>query len=580
MTIAERLEYTHRRLLGSNNGEQEVAIFGEFLDHLSKNESFPEIVRYFTTRLDEVVLKLRQLTTQIKPPGQFARLENPQLWSSLAWALVDSRLPQVSRDLFASMYEFQLAQQAELRRRFYKGVSLQNLGWTSYLLGEQVTARRAVLLALVEEIINTLDMDESTQLRVVSANPSYLMLRQTFKIPSAELEDFVRFSRNYARTHPGRCAYPEDCFVGYLRSIATRRSQSSIDQISRVSHFNHAYFTTLLDMVGHSVTNDVSEALLADLACYLFATVDNFQLCEQDYALPANGFNLIVRNSIMDDPVIAELGDYFAVEWRYWVRGLGATGMLAIAGKLRLAGIQTAILFTRDGDPGSVTSVPSRMVMTAQQIYQQDKLRIIIITQTDLVDIERKVTNLPALLKLKSEAMRFNRVQVNISTQLPPALGDVQSASAQAGPIIPAPAPAPIVVATPPPLIPPPQMATPYNQVNESQKPPRLVIRNTKSPKSFDNQPQIKIKNITESSNRPAEKPPSHNYKAVVVKQIETPILNPCTNCRNQTSLVCKKCSRSFCNVHLNMSEMRCESCMKAPEQEPEEKKPVEKKED
>src|SRR6185369_140615 len=127
MTIAERLEYTHRRLLAAQNGEQEVAIFGEFFKYLSSDEAFPEVVRYFTTRLDDLILKLRQLTAQIKPPGQFARLENPQAWSALAWTLIECKLPQLGRDLFQSMYEFQLSQQAELRRRFYKGVSLQNL---------------------------------------------------------------------------------------------------------------------------------------------------------------------------------------------------------------------------------------------------------------------------------------------------------------------------------------------------------------------------------------------------------------------------------------------------------------------
>src|SRR5205809_7328981 len=102
LVIAERLEYTHRKLLASQNGEQEVAIFGEFFKYLNNDEAFPEVVRYFTTRLDDVILKLRQVTAQIKPPGQFARIENPQAWSALAWALIGCKLPQIGRELFAS----------------------------------------------------------------------------------------------------------------------------------------------------------------------------------------------------------------------------------------------------------------------------------------------------------------------------------------------------------------------------------------------------------------------------------------------------------------------------------------------
>src|SRR5947207_2114230 len=255
MSISERLEQFYRKLFAASSGDQEIAIFLELAKQLSSTDSFPEVVRYFTTRLDEVITKMEQLTMQVKPPGQFARLENPQAWAALAWAIVERKLPHIGRDLFNAMYEFQLARQAEHRRRLYKGVSLQNLGWVDYLIGEHTSSRRAVQLALVEEILNTLDMDESAQLRIVSANPSYQMLHQTFKIPTAELDTFIHFSREYARMHPERSAYPEGCYISYLRAKTVGRTHLAIDKMASVSNFNHAYFTSLLNMIGSSVTS-------------------------------------------------------------------------------------------------------------------------------------------------------------------------------------------------------------------------------------------------------------------------------------------------------------------------------------
>ena len=156
MTLAEKLDYTHRRLLSATDPEQEMAVWNEFLVPLGRGETFAEMVRYFTTRLDDVIGKLRQITAQNKPPGYLSRLEIPQIWNTLAWTLIERKLPEIGRDLLTALYEFQLNQQGDMRRRFYKGFSLQNLGWANYLLGDESAARKVVRLALIEEVFNIL----------------------------------------------------------------------------------------------------------------------------------------------------------------------------------------------------------------------------------------------------------------------------------------------------------------------------------------------------------------------------------------------------------------------------------------
>src|SRR5262249_20668933 len=157
----------------------------------------------------------------------------------------------------------------------------------------------------------------------------------------------------------------------------------------KVVHFNFAYFTMLLDMVGRSVMTGTGETFLSDLICYLFATTEDFQLCEQDSSSNADGFNLIARNSNIDDPAMSELGRYIATDWRYWSRGITIAELFSTAAKLRLAGLRSAILFTRDSD---ASADPQRLRATTQQIYQQDQLSIIILTQANLFEIEKRQT--------------------------------------------------------------------------------------------------------------------------------------------------------------------------------------------
>src|SRR5437870_12678150 len=119
---------------------------------------------------------------------------------------------------------------------------------------------------------------------------------------------------------PERSAYPEGCYISYLRAKTIGLTHLAIDKMASVSNFNHAYFTSLLNMIGSSATSGNADSLVSDLACYLFATVDDFQICEQDYSISADSFNLIVRNSIQEDPIIEDLGAYLAVDWRNWAR--------------------------------------------------------------------------------------------------------------------------------------------------------------------------------------------------------------------------------------------------------------------
>ncbi|MFY9222783.1 MAG: hypothetical protein WAQ98_08950, partial [Blastocatellia bacterium] len=409
MTLAEKLDYTHRRLLSATDPEQEMAVWNEFLVPLGRGETFAEMVRYFTTRLDDVIGKLRQITAQNKPPGYLARLEIPQIWNALAWTLIERKLPQIGRDLLAALYEFQLNQQGDMRRRFYKGFSLQNLGWANYLLGDESAARKVVRLALIEEVFNTLEMDVANQLRIVSSNPAYLMLRQTLKCSTIELNNFVSFAREYARRYPERCAYPEDCQINYLRTLKNGVAINSVNELQHISNFNYVYFSMLLDILRRISTVETVEACLADISTYLFSTVDEFTICDE--AFPSNSFSLMIRSKLFNDPVIASLGNYLAVEWRYWNRELKVEDLIGLTGKLKLAGITTLVLFIRDSENSSSLFDPIKLKTTIQRLYHQEKINLIILKQNDLLEIERRNTNLLALIKLRLDALNFVQLE-------------------------------------------------------------------------------------------------------------------------------------------------------------------------
>lgn len=408
MTIPEKLDYTHRRLLSAVDSEQETTIWNEFLVPLGRGETFPEMVKYFTTRLEDVVVKLRQITVQNKPPGYLPRLETPHLWNSLAWTLIERKIPQVGHSLLAAMYEFQLLQQNEMRRRLYKGFSLQNLGWANYLLGNEAAARKVVRLALLEEVFNTLEMDANNQLRIVASNPAYLMLYQTLNCSQIELSNFISFARDYARHHPDKCFYPEDCYIHYLRSIKAGVALHAVDEAKHISSFNYSYYSMLLDTLRRVSTMDGLDPCLADIASYLCNSVNDFTICDE--AIPASTFGLIIRNGLAADSTIASLGNYLAVEWRYWMRELRPEELLALAGRLKLIGLNTLVLFVRDSET-SPNLFDIRLKTIIQRLYYQENINILIIKQIDLLDIERKNTNLLALIKLRLDALKFANLE-------------------------------------------------------------------------------------------------------------------------------------------------------------------------
>lgn len=406
MSIAENLDYAYRQILSTPEVDKETAIWNDLLTPLGRGETFAETLRFFTTRLDDVVNKLKHITAQNKGAGYIARIENPQLWNSLAWTLIERKLPNIGRELFAAMYEFQLSQQAELRRRIYKGVSLQNLGWANYLLGDETAAQKAILLVLIEETFNSIEMDENSQLRIVAANPAYLMLRQTLRMPGRELRNLIRFARKYGIQYTDRLVYPESCYTAYLQTKGISSVARSVPQSIPCSYFNNIYYSTLVDMLGRATTPETAEPWIKDITSYLFAAVDDFGLCGQ--ATYINSFSLIVRNNISNDRSLSDLGNYLIAEWRYWMSLISVEELLALGSRMRFVGIQTAILFVRDNENSPKLFESNRLKPIIHHLFYQDRLMILTINQSDLIDIERRRTTLLSLIKQRSEALRFN----------------------------------------------------------------------------------------------------------------------------------------------------------------------------
>ncbi len=114
-----------------------------------------------------------------------------------------------------------------------------------------------------------------------------------------------------------------------------------------------------------------------------------------------------------------------------------------------------------------------------------------------------------------------------------------------------------------------PRDGSPINLSASSNKAPRLVIRSTSTSKLVDNikvstykpmviKPSFEIK---PSFDKPSFSVKSSFESTNTDKSIEVQILKPCTNCQNQTSLSCKVCQKAFCNVHIDVSLLKCQSC-------------------
>ncbi|MDW8413616.1 MAG: hypothetical protein RMM17_13160 [Acidobacteriota bacterium] len=491
--INKQVEALERQLHASSDGEGEIVAVENFLSSLSKH-SLPSLVGYFGSHFDDLLLKLKQLTIQSKPPGQQARIENPQAWLTLAWGLIDSRLPQIGLELLSAIYEFQLEQQYQMRRRIYKGISLQNLGWAYLLLGQKKPARRYTELALIEEVIASMDVDEGQQIRVVTASLAYRTLEQYFREPPAVLDALVQAARSYLVTQsPSRYLHPEDCYVAYLRAVSSGRIKPSTGFGERSYSFNYSYFSSLLELLDRSVASNKS--VIADIACYLFSNIDGLEICS--YPISGTKFDIILRNNA-SYPALKMLGTFIAVDWQSWDTLLKETLLLNIAQKLLSNNLRTCILFSREGYPEELHPQPQTIKRTLLELHTKKQVNILVIDYHNLVCIERGQTTLESVLKIKYELLRFGEQEYEKQLETP-------------------------------------SLTAPTIKINKTSNRPKLVIKN---------------------------KPTAIEHKPAAPLKIPEVVLNPCTVCRNLTSLKCQKCNKPYCNLHLQMPSQLCSICI------------------
>ncbi|MBL8151930.1 MAG: hypothetical protein JNN15_18570, partial [Blastocatellia bacterium] len=217
--------------------------------------------------------------------------------------------------------------------------------------------------------------------------------------------------------------------------------------------------------------------------------------------------------------------------------------------------LQTAILLVRNYESSSADLL--KLHATVQHLQRQQGLNIIVITQQQLVLIERKQTSLPILIKQKAENLKFNMQPTGLVDSSTPNTS-IEKAPREPirlplpSPVTQSPPPSPSVAAAPPITVvtPPPTTPAPMTTV-PPVKLPRLVI---KSP----------------ASKAQKEPQPPTIYKTQTPRGTDPPLLlKACSNCKNPTSLSCKSCSKPLCNIHLDMKTLTCEECLRSGAEKP-----------
>ena len=310
--------------------------------------------------LEELIAKINQLTGQsvFWKPGEVLGLlvqntgddkavslkNDQQIGLTWGWAvekLFVLGFPQVALQTAERLYELQLEAQETLNDRLHKGVALQVTGETYLQLHRFSLAKRYFQLALIEDIIEHRE-------NVSSDFPSYKSLTRDLNVPSADLDQLIKFTLE--KIASGSVIYhPEKFYTEFLLSDAKSRTRDVEREIFRI---NSVYAQALLEQANNGATDQEKGDALEELGTYLLGCVDGFEIVGKKYHTKDYEIDILVRNTITQDTILAGFGPYILVECKNWDKPVGTEQVNHFLSKIQFHDCHCGIIIAKKGISG------------------------------------------------------------------------------------------------------------------------------------------------------------------------------------------------------------------------------------
>jgi hypothetical protein len=352
--------------------------------------------------------KVLELLVQNTGDDKAVSLKNDQqigrTWGWAVGKLFILGFPQVALQTAEKLYELQLEAQEAPKERLHKGVALQVTGETYLRLHRFSLAKRYFQLALIEDTIQHRE-------NVSSDVSSYKSLTRDLNVPSADLDQLIKFT--LGKIADGSVTYhPEKFYTGFLLSDARPRTRDVEREIFRI---NSVYAQALLEQANNGATGQEKGDALEELGAYLLSCVDGFEIVGKKYRTKDYEIDILVRNTITQDPILAGFGPYILVECKNWGKPVGTAQVNHFLSKIQFHDCHCGIIIAKTGISGYGQNDEERRDdqryanLTILKAFHRNG---VIVMKLDGNDLERVVSGKENILSIsvsEYERIRFDR---------------------------------------------------------------------------------------------------------------------------------------------------------------------------
>jgi hypothetical protein len=168
--------------------------------------------------------------------------------------------------------------------------------------------------------------------------------------------------------------------------------------------------SALMAALGGAGTSREKGYALEELALNLFSSVNGFEVRGFRERTRTGENDLVVRNLVTVDPVIAAFGEYLIVECKHWKKPADTKAVDRLIAKVRSASGRCGVLLSRKGVTG-VRGKPKQEDASLEIVkaFHRDDVYVLVLTEHDLSEMVNGNANLLKLMVEEYEKIKFDR---------------------------------------------------------------------------------------------------------------------------------------------------------------------------
>ncbi len=297
-------------------------------------------------------------------------------------------------DLSKTIYEHWYAHQinfemSQKERTLHKGTPLHQLGLIWQEKGDYEKARKYLLMALIEDILEA----ESNPKRGGAKHQGYRVLKSSFKLTDSQ---FDLMSEVVKKASDKR--FPEEILRQLQKDSPRLPSwEEIINEDLDKPYMGNIYGAITKSKNIGTAFEDFSEKFLSSVRG--FYVIPGVKQANSGSKQKEHDYDRIIRNK---SELFSYLGQYILVECKYWNASVDYAELSKFVYKNVTRRCKAGILFAKSGVNDE------KYNQTIRDAYLAHDVAIIVITENDIKEILSCKSNLTTLLVEKYEEVRFH----------------------------------------------------------------------------------------------------------------------------------------------------------------------------